>query len=143
MKKVKVTNKGNKKRERLGSRFIPKDSKILEVNSRQYMTLKSVKDFEVEVLDEYDKKRFEAKKEDDVLELDQQDGVIDHDVNDQEKEVFENEEDQEDAFDYDDLTINDVLKAVDEGVLSVDEAIAKEVAGKNRVTLLDKLEDQK
>lgn len=56
---------------------------------------------------------------------------------DNEKNTFDDE------LDYYDLNVEEVLRAVEEGVFDVDEAIAYEVAGKNRVTLLDKLEELK
>lgn len=110
--KVRVTNTGKRVRERLGSRFLPNTEQEIEVNSRQYITLKAVKDFKVEIIE--DEKKEET-----------QDTVSDEEV------------------DYYDLNIEEVLKAVEEGVFDVDEAIAREVAGKNRVTLLEKLEEIK
>jgi len=49
---------------------------------------------------------------------------------------------QED-INYSDLNVNEILKAVEEGKLTVEEAIAEEISGKNRSTLLDKLEELK
>lgn len=121
--RIRVINKGRRVRERLGSRFLPNQEQELFVNSRQYLTLKAVKDFEVEVIDSDSN---DANHDDDIdSENDAKDSVFDEEL------------------DYYDLNIENVLKAVEEGVFGVDEAIAYEVAGKNRVTLLDKLEELK
>lgn len=104
MKEVKVTNTGRRVRERLGVRFDPKKTVELMVNNRQLLTLRAVKDFDVEVVE---------------------DSPVQEELN------------------FSDLNMDEVLNAVKEGKLTVDEAIAKEVAGKNRSTLLDKLEELK
>lgn len=104
MKEVKVTNTGRRVRERLGVRFDPKKTVELMVNNRQLLTLRAVKDFDVEVVE---------------------DSPVQEELN------------------YSNLNMDEVLNAVKEGKLTVDEAIAKEVAGKNRSTLLDKLEELK
>ena len=49
----------------------------------------------------------------------------------------------EEELNYSDLNMDEVLKAIEDGKITVDKAIAKEVAGKNRTTLLDKLEENK
>lgn len=103
MRKVKVTNSGRRVRYRLGKRFDPKETVELEVNNRQLLTLRAVKDFVVEVV----------------------------------------EPPVQEGFNYSNLNIEEVLNAVKEGKLTVEEAIAKEVSGKNRATLLDKLEELK
>lgn len=124
-RKVVVTNVGRRVRERLGSRFLPNESQELEVNSRQYLTLKAVKDFVVEIV-ENDKNTNEEIKQSE---------------NDDNNNV-ENDE-NEGELDYYDLNIEEVLKAVNEGIFDVDKAIALELAGKNRVTLIEKLEEIK
>jgi len=155
-RKVRVINRGKRIRDRLGSRFLPNQPQELEVNSRQYLTLKAVKDFKVEIIED-------EKKEENNLEGNSTDTVIIDEHNDIDSEndsninnkVVTKEETQEDTqenaeytvsdeeVDYYDLNIEEVLKAVEEGVFDVDEAIAYEVAGKNRVTLLEKLEEIK
>lgn len=106
MKQVKVINTGKRTRERLGYRFDPKQEVELMVNNRQLLTLRAVKDFDVEVVE------------------------------------VEDSPDQE-VLNYSSLNVEEVLKAVKDGKLTVEEAIAKEIAGKNRTTLLDKLEELK
>lgn len=132
-RKVRVINRGKRIRDRLGSRFLPNQPQELEVNSRQYLTLKAVKDFTVEIIEE-------DKKKDDNNNI-----KSNVDIN---NKVITKDEDNEkngfgDELDYYDLNIEEVLKAVKEGIFDVDEAIAYEVAGKNRVTLLNKLEELK
>lgn len=117
--KVRVTNNGKRVRERLGTRFLPNKEEFLEVNNRQYLTLKAVKDFTVEIIQDE-----EITKEEDT-----------------ENEAEFNPQDVE--VDYYDLTIDGVLEAVENGAFTVEEAIALEVSGKNRVTLLEKLEELK
>lgn len=132
-RKVRVINRGKRIRDRLGSRFLPNETKEMEVNRRQYLTLKAVKDFTVEIIKE------DKKKDDDInikSNVDINNQVVTKDE-DNEKNSFDDE------LDYYDLNIEEVLRAVEEGVFDVDEAIAYEVAGKNRVTLLDKLEELK
>lgn len=131
--RVLVTNNGKRIRDRLGSRFLPNETKEMEVNRRQYLTLKAVKDFTVEIIKE------DKNKDDDInikSNVDINNQVVTKDE-DNEKNTFDDE------LDYYDLNIEEVLRAVEEGVFDVDEAIAYEVAGKNRVTLLDKLEELK
>ena len=132
-RKVRVINRGKRIRDRLGSRFLPNQPQELEVNSRQYLTLKAVKDFTVEIINE-------DKKKDD-------NNNIKSNVDINNKVVTKDEDNEKNGFgdelDYYDLNIEEVLKAVEEGIFDVDEAIAYEVAGKNRVTLLNKLEELK
>ena len=130
--RIRVINKGRRVRERLGSRFLPNQEQELFVNSRQYLTLKAVKDFEVELLDN-NHSNIDSDSDNDTDNHD--DGV---DSEDNAKDIVFDEE-----LDYYDLNIEEVLKAVTEGIFDVDEAIALEVAGKNRVTLLEKLEELK
>lgn len=125
MTKIKVTNTGNRVRERLGSRILPNQTVEIEVNSRGYLTFKAVRDFEVEVLDVEEKETAEVSSETTEEENASQDEELDA---------------QDGELDYYELTIDEVLKAVDEGVYDVGEALALEIAGKNRVTLIDKLE---
>lgn len=131
--RVLVTNNGKRIRDRLGSRFLPNETKEMEVNRRQYLTLKAVKDFTVEIIKE-------DKKKDD-------DNNIKSNVDINNKVVTKDEDNEKNRFgdelDYYDLNIEEVLKAVEEGIFDVDEAIAYEVSGKNRVTLLNKLEELK
>lgn len=47
---VQVINKGKRTRDRLGSRFEPNKTVELKVNSRQFLTLKAVKDLEVNIV---------------------------------------------------------------------------------------------
>lgn len=132
--RVLVTNNGKRIRDRLGSRFLPSETKEMEVNSRQYLTLKAVKDFTVEIIEE-DKKKDDNNNIKSNVDINNQ--VVTKDDEDNEKNTFDDE------LDYYDLNVEEVLRAVEEGVFDVDEAIAYEVAGKNRVTLLDKLEELK
>ena len=131
--RVLVTNNGKRIRDRLGSRFLPNETKEMEVNRRQLLTLKAVKDFTVEIIKE-------DKKKDD-------NNNIKSNVDINNKVVTKDEDNEKNGFgdelDYYDLNIEEVLKAVEEGIFDVDEAIAYEVAGKNRVTLLNKLEELK
>ena len=101
---VKVTNTGRQTRERLGKPVKPKETVEFEVNQRQLLTLKAVRDFVVE---------------------------------EEEEELVEPE------LNYSNLNMEEVLQAVKDGKLTVEEAIAKEISGKNRSTLLDKLEELK
>ena len=131
--RVLVTNNGKRIRDRLGSRFLPNQTKEMEVNRKQYLTLKAVKDFTVEIIEE-------DKKKDD-------NNNIKSNVDINNKVVTKDEDNEKNTFgdelNYYDLNIEEVLKAVKEGIFDVDEAIAYEVAGKNRVTLLNKLEELK
>jgi len=123
MNEVKVTNVGNRIRNRLGYNFQPKQEVALSVNNRQLLTLRAVKDFKVVVLEPETK-------------ADTDDGIkVDAEVD--EKVVEEQE------LNYSELNMEQVLKAVEDGKIDLDEAIAKEVSGKNRATLLDKLKDIK
>ncbi|WP_373896378.1 hypothetical protein [Virgibacillus sp. CBA3643] len=107
---VKVYNKGKKSRERLGIRFEPKAEREIEVSSKEYITVKAVKDFNVEIIEEEEEK--EESGEDGKEELQE-------------------------------LNIDEFINHVKDNDIDIDEAIAIEVAGKNRSTLLDQLEDMK
>jgi len=123
MNEVKVTNVGNRIRNRLGYNFQPKQEVALSVNNRQLLTLRAVKDFKVVVLEPETK-------------ADTDGGIkVDAEVD---GEVVEEQE-----LNYSELNMEQVLKAVEDGKIDLDEAIAKEVSGKNRATLLDKLKDIK
>jgi hypothetical protein len=129
---VKVVNKGRRIRDRLGSRFLPNEEQILEVNPNQYIALKAVRDFEVEILD--NNSDIDSNNVNDI------DIAVENNLGDSE---INNDHNSNDDLDYYDLTVDEVLKAVEEGKFSVEEVIGLEVAGKNRRTLLDKLEDMK
>lgn len=60
-------------------------------------------------------------------------------VRDFEVELAEEPSEPEDE--YDKLNVQQVIEAVEEGVYTPDEVIAKEVSGKNRSSLLDKMEE--
>lgn len=141
-RKVSVTNTGKRMRDRLGSRFNPKETKVLEVNSRQYLTLKAVKDFEVSIINEDDNKS-------DNDTVDNDDTSTDNGVN-QEAETDQDEQQENQGQDIQDLQneidnakIEDVISMVEGGKVEVDEAIAYEMVGKNRSTLIAKLEEIK
>lgn len=129
---VKVVNKGRRIRDRLGSRFLPNEEQILEVNPNQYIALKAVRDFEVEI--------FDNNSDIDSNNVNDIDIAVENNLGDSE---INNDHNSNDDLDYYDLTVDEVLKAVEEGKFSVEEVIGLEVAGKNRRTLLDKLEDMK
>jgi antitoxin component of MazEF toxin-antitoxin module len=144
MKKLKVTNTGKRMRDRLGLRFLPNQEQEVEVNNRQYLTLKAVKDFEVEILDDTNNNTDDNSGND--TDINNENDINDNDSNDEtnnDDDLNDTESDSDEELDYYDLNIDEVLKAVREGKIDVDEAIAREVAGKNRVTLLDQLEDMK
>lgn len=161
MKKIKVTNTGRRIRERLGSRFLPNQEQELIVNNRQYLTLKAVKDFSVEIIENENTEEYNENsgsdnengyinnkivtKDNESTEINQTSDEINikTDNMSNEEETNPNDAQQDDELDYYDLNIEEVLKAVEEGAFDVDEAIAYEVAGKNRVTLLEKLEEIK
>lgn len=130
--KVKITNKGNRTRERLGSRVRPNEEKIIEItNNRELLTLKAVKDFEVKLIKEENTENEENNTENEV-ETEKQEEHTEN-VN---KDTGNLSED-----DYNELTIEEVLKHVESGLLDIDEAVAYETVGKNRKTLLDKLDN--
>ncbi|KQB92110.1 hypothetical protein [Geobacillus sp. PA-3] len=111
MKTLRVVNKGKKTRYRLGVEFPPNQTVEITVSNREYLTVKAVRDFEVEIVSED-----ETKQSSDIAETDAP------------------------SLGVQDMTIDEVLQAVKEGKLSVDEALSQEKAGKNRSTLIDKLE---
>lgn len=132
--KVRVTNIGNRIRDRLGSRFYPNQTKEVEINKRHLVILRAVKDFTVEVISE--------ENENTATENNIKSNVkINNDI--VTKEENEEQIDENEVFDYDSLTIDQVLEAIESGQITVEEAIAFEVAGKNRSTLLNKLEVMK
>lgn len=130
MKKVKVINKGRRMRDRLGSRFFPEQEKIMEVNNRQHLTLKAVRNFQVEVIEEANNQSDSVNK-------------INNKVVTKEEPENEKEPNSSDELNYHDLNIEEVLKAVEDGSLDVNEAVEHETANKNRVTLLEKLKEFK
>lgn len=117
---VKVFNHGERTRHRLGVRFSPKQEVKLTVGSRQLLTLKAVRDFEITILEDA-----EVLEETKTSSQDAQEGSKLKDI------------------DLSELNISEVLKIVQEGKLTPDEAIAIELTGKNRTTLIDKLENMK
>lgn len=118
MNEVKVTNVGRRTRDRLGVKFVPKQEEALSVNNRQLLTLRAVKDFKVEVVEPEEVPENEGEPEGEGESVGQE-------------------------LNYSDLNIDEVMKAIEDGKITVDEAIAKEIAGKNRASLLEKLEDNK
>lgn len=114
--KLKVFNKGTRTRYRLGVGFPPKKEVEIEVSKRDYLTIKAVRDFEVMILE--DSKEQNA-------QISPGNGPISGDI------------------DLSELNISEVVKLVEEGKMKPEEAIAKEVAGKNRQTLIEKLEKLK
>lgn len=131
--KVEVFNKGKRVRERLGSRIAPKERKIFEVNANQYMTLKAVKDFEVRILDHNSDIANDVDNDNDS-EIDNKHESV---------SVSDSDNDAVSELDFNSMTIDEVLEAVENGQIDVDKAIALEITGKNRKTLLNKLEELK
>lgn len=131
--KVEVFNKGKRVRERLGSRIAPKERKIFEVNANQYMTLKAVKDFEVRILDHNSDIANDVDNDNDS-EIDNKHESV---------SVSNSDNDAVSELDFNSMTIDEVLEAVENGQIDVDKAIALEITGKNRKTLLNKLEELK
>lgn len=127
MKKITVKNIGKRTRDRLGLRVQPGETKELEVSNREYLTIKAVKDFRVEVL---------PIKQENNTETDEDDTKTDKNTTDK----AETSESQGD-INYANLNIEEVIEAINGGNLDVTEAIALEVAGKNRPTLLEQLEE--
>lgn len=139
MKKLKVLNTGKKTRSRLGYNFEPKKEKEIEVSNREYMTVKAVRDFEVEILDNTEKES-DGTEGSETLNVENDD--IDHTVPEEEIEE-DTESDSEESINLSDLTVDEAIKAVENGKIGADEAIAQEIQGKNRSTLLDELEGMK
>lgn len=135
MIKVRVTNIGQRTRSRLGVSVKPKETVELTVTSRQFITVKAVKDFKVEIIDEENKKTESLPNENEESENNNNENNS-HSSNDVESEKAEN-------LDINKLTADEVVQAVKDGILNIDEAIALEVAGKSRVTLIEKLEKLK
>lgn len=135
MRTIKVINKGKRIRERLGSRFLPNQEHTLEVNSREYLTLKAVKDFEIQIMD--------SNNSNNASNSDSNPNKANDNVSDYDTDRNNSNDAVESELNYHDLNVEQVLEAIENGSFSADEAIAKEVAGKNRVTLLNKLEEIK
>lgn len=138
MKTVKVINKGTRVRDRLGLRFLPEKEQIVKVNGRQYLTLKAVKDFHVEVVEAEQ----EETDQEDIEETEEaEESVESADLNDEKvKENDEIDAIQELQTLINDSNIDEVVELVESGKVNVDEAIAYETVGKNRNTLIEKLE---
>ncbi|ADI25339.1 hypothetical protein [Geobacillus sp. C56-T3] len=114
MKTLRVVNKGRKTRYRLGIEFPPNQPVEITVGNREYLTVKAVRDFEVEIIEKDDKSET--------------------------KHRHESAKTAGNSLDVQSMTIDEVLEAVKEGKISVDEALSQEKAGKNRSRLIDKLE---
>lgn len=125
--KVRVTNTGDRVRHRLGVSFRPNKTKEVEILKRHLIVLNAVKDFVVEVLEDKKTEKYQGEGNE-----------VEGSSENNKKELSPVEE-----LNYHELTIEEVLEAVRINNLSVDEAIAYEVSGKNRVTLLEKLEELK
>ncbi|MGG3790285.1 hypothetical protein [Geobacillus thermodenitrificans] len=117
MKTLRVVNKGRKTRYRLGVEFPPNKVVEITVGNREYLTVKAVRDFEVEIVSEGGKSET--------------------------KPSHESAKPATSSLDVQSLTIDEVLEAVKEGKISVDDALSQEKAGKKRSTLIDKLESLK
>lgn len=111
--KLKVVNTGNKVRDRLGIRFVPKQEQEIEVSNREYLTVKAVKDLTVTIVEK--------------------EGIIpdNNDNNDDKNDVKET---------LGSANVEDFISIVVDNDIDIDEAIALEVSGKNRPSLLEKLE---
>ncbi|MED3733900.1 hypothetical protein [Geobacillus stearothermophilus] len=114
MKTLRVVNKGRKTRFRLGIEFPPNKVVEVTVGNREYLTVKAVRDFEVEIVEKDDKS-----------------GARDR---------HESAKTAGNSLDVQSMTIDEVLEAVKEGKISVDDALSQEKSGKKRSTLIDKLE---
>lgn len=131
---VSVINTGRRVRDRLGSRFLPNQERILKVNGRQYLTLKAVKDFKVTIVDNNESNQVEKPE-------------VDSNEKSEEENVEQNEKDTQEIQELQELinesTVDHVLDMVNNSDINIDEAIAYETVGKNRTTLIDKLEELK
>lgn len=117
VKRIRVTNKGERIRSRLGVSFYPNQPVEITVTDRTFIVIKAVKDFEVEILDE----------------------GKDIPQNEVKREVPENF----DGLDLAGMTAKEVIKTVKTGIISIDEAIEREKAGRNRKSLIEQLEGMK
>lgn len=121
-KKLLVTNKGKTTRYRLGVGFEPNKPKEIEVSKTQVITVKAVRDFEVEFIEEAPKKE---------------------NVSEEPKEEAEETEDEDFKEELQESNIDDFIDTVIENHIDIDRAIAIETEGKNRVTLIERLEEFK
>lgn len=141
MKKLTVINKGKQVRHRLGVGFLPNKETEITVSSREYLTIKAVRDFDiVKEVDLTEKKKKKKKEKDSNSNMDNNN---DNDNNNQEGNQEGNENSEENNLDLQSMNMEQVIQVVEEGAISIDEAIALEIQGKNRATLLDKLEGMK
>lgn len=128
-------------RDRLGLRFVPHQEKAVEVNSRQYLTLKAVKDLDITIIDDAEDNEntndINTNINDDSTVMDEDDTEIENNDTDEVTDI------QELQKEIDGSTVDEVIAMVEGGQISADEAIAYETVGKNRPTLLDKLEELK
>lgn len=108
MIRVRVKNTGRRTRHRLGVEFPPGEEKTVEVSTREYITIKAVKDFKIMRTENLSSKP---------------------------------ENGEENTFQ--DLTIEEAINYVEDEEISVEEAIQLEKEGKNRSTLIEKLEGMK
>lgn len=127
---------GNRVRNRIGLRFVPQQEQVVEVNSRQYLTLKAVKDLDVTIVDDNDD-HIDTNINDDSTVMDEDDTEIENNDTDDVTDI------QELQNTINGSTVDQVVAMVESGQISADEAIAYETVGKNRATLIDKLEDLK
>ena len=95
--------------------------------------LKAVKDFEVRILDHNSDIANDVDNDNDS-EIDNKHESV---------SVSDSDDDAVSELDFNSMTIDEVLEAVENGQIDVDKAIALEITGKNRKTLLNKLEELK
>lgn len=117
---VKVINKGKRVRDRVGVRFVPNKEYTVTVSKNQFVSLRAVKDFYVEEVTEETVPEEEVEEEPAELE--------------DEEELIEN---------LKSMNVEDFLQKVKESNIDIDTAIAIETTGKNRVTLIEQLEELK
>ncbi|MGP4041901.1 hypothetical protein ACTWP4_18665 [Gracilibacillus sp. D59] len=155
MLRVTVKNTGRVSRHRLGVEFPAKEEITIDVSNREYITVKAVKDFEI-----IEKEDLSPNTEND----DQTDGESNNEDNaegnknaeDENESAESNDEGSEDNSEnssedttddaeeaFQDLTVDEAVKAVENGEYDVDEAIKYEKNGKERSTLIEKLEGLK
>ena len=141
-KRLIVKNKGSQTRHRLGVGFEPKkETEITVRGQRQYLQIKAVKDFEIiEAKDVSDQKNdkqqttqetTQDKHENEHAKSDKTDAQEDTDSSNLTDEELQG------------LNIENFLKTVEEQNMDLDEAIALEQTGQNRVTLIEQLEELK
>lgn len=150
MNLVKVTNIGKKPRSRIGVTFKPDEPVEMEVSSRDYLVLNSVKSLHVEKLEGKTEKNKEDPEQDtentDDEESEEYEGsgevekIEDSDI-EHEEESDELTEDQ--IKEMQDQNIENFMKYVEEGAVPIEKAIEIEEDGKNRKTLIDELESMK